>query len=45
MTAGFYLAVFLFHHMLQVALPTGLTLFFLVGFVLMSFWQREALPG
>ncbi|XOQ45106.1 MAG: ATPase [Clostridium sp.] len=37
MTAGFYLAVFLFHHMLQVALPTGLTLFFLVGFVLMSF--------
>ena len=37
MTAGFYLAVFLFHHMLQVALPTGLTLFLLVGFALLSF--------
>lgn len=37
MTAGFYLAVFLFHHMLQVSLPTGLTLFLLAGFVLLSF--------
>lgn len=37
MTAGFYLAVFLFHHMLQVSLPTGLTLFLLAGFILLSF--------
>ena len=37
MTAGFYLAVFLFHHMLQVSLLTGLTLFVLVGFILLSF--------
>lgn len=37
MTVGFYLAVFLFHHMLQVSLPTGLTLFLLTGFILLSF--------
>ena len=37
MTVGFYLAVFLFHHMLQVSLPTGLTLFLLAGFILLSF--------
>ena len=37
MTVGFYLAVFLFRHMLQVSLPTGLTLFLLIGFILLSF--------
>ena len=37
MTVGFYLAVFLFHQLLQVALPTGSTIFLFVGFALLSF--------
>lgn len=37
MTAGFYLAVFLFHPLLQLSLPTGLTLFLSAGFILLSF--------
>lgn len=43
MTAGFYLAVFLFHSMLQVSLPTSLTLLLLVGFIPLSFLAERGI--
>lgn len=43
MTAGFYLAVFLFHSMLQVSLPTSLTLLLLAGFIPLSFLAERGI--
>lgn len=37
MTVGFYAAVFLFHSMLEIALPTVPTLLLFAGFVILSF--------
>ena len=43
MTAGFYTAVFLFHHLLQVALPSGAALGLFVLFGLLSFLVERGL--
>ncbi|MBC5787494.1 cation-translocating P-type ATPase [Clostridium facile] len=45
MTVGFYLAVFLFHPLLQVSLPSGITLLLFAGFVLLSFLVERAVSG
>ena len=43
MTAGFYAAVVLFHPILQIALPTGLTLVLFLGFTLLSFLAERGI--
>ena len=43
MTAGFYTAVFLFHHLLQVALPSGAALGLFILFGLLSFLVERGL--
>lgn len=45
MTAGFYAAVMQFHPILQIALPTGLTLVLFLGFALLSFLAERGITA
>ena len=45
MTAGFYAAAVVFHPILQIALPAGLTLVLFLGFALLSFLAERGITA